>query len=43
MPEQQPTIEWYRPTLKQVLKMRKKPQVLDHVLNGGLENRIIAN
>jgi hypothetical protein len=38
-PEQQPTIEWYRPTLKQVLKMRGKEGMLDHILQGGLDYR----
>ena len=38
-PEQQPTFEWYRPTLKQVLKMRKDEGMLEHVLLGGLEFR----
>lgn len=40
---QTPTIEWYRPTLKEVLKMRKKDDdgMLDHVLQGGLEYRKI--
>ena len=28
---------WYRPTLKQVMKMRKNPAMLDHILSGGLE------
>jgi len=28
---------WYRPTLKQILKMRNKPEILDHILRGGLE------
>ncbi len=36
---QNPTFEWYRPTLKQVLKMRKNPAWLDHVLKGGLDYR----
>jgi len=40
-PEQTPTIEWFRPTLKQVLKMRKIPAMLDHVLSGGLDYRKI--
>jgi len=40
-PEQTPTIEWYRPTLKQVLSMTKKPMLLDHVLRGGLDYRKI--
>lgn len=28
---------WYRPTLKQVMKMRKNPSMIDHILMGGLE------
>ena len=39
-----PTQEWYRPTLKQCLKMRKKEHgdaILNHVLQGGLEMRVI--
>lgn len=39
--DQEPTFEWYRPTLKQIMKMRSKPHVLDHILNGGLEYRKI--
>ena len=39
-PNQTPTHEWYRPTLKQVLKMRAKEDgLLDHVLQGGLDYR----
>ena len=38
-PDQQPTQEWYRPTLKQVLKMRKNPRELHHILMGGLDVR----
>ncbi len=34
--------EWYRPTLKQALKMRDKPEMLEHVLNGGLEFRVVT-
>lgn len=41
-PEQTPTFEWYRPTLKEVLKMRNKPALLDHILNGGLDYRKIG-
>ena len=41
-PGQEPTQEWYRPTLKQVLKLRRKPAMLDHVLSGGLDVRIIV-
>ena len=37
----EPTFEWFRPTLAEVLKMRRKPQELDHILNGGLEYRLI--
>lgn len=36
-----PTQEWYRPTLKQVLKMRKNEGLLDHILKGGLDCRKI--
>lgn len=38
-PNQLPTIEWYRPTLKEVLDMDNN--VRDHVLNGGLVHRKI--
>ena len=38
-PGQEHTIEWYRPTLKQVLKMRNKPWELEHILKGGLAYR----
>lgn len=40
-PEQKPTFEWYRPTLKQVLKMRSDYILMEHVLNGGLNYRKI--
>lgn len=40
-PNQIPTIEWYRPTLKQVLKLRNKPYELEHILKGGLDYRKI--
>lgn len=40
-PSQQPTIEWYRPTLEQVIKMKNKPMLLDHILMGGLDYRPI--
>lgn len=40
-PHLQPTQEWYRPTLEQVLKMRKKEGLLDHILQGGLDVRVI--
>lgn len=38
-PAQEPTIEWYRPTLQEVLKMRNKPWELEHILKGGLKHR----
>lgn len=41
-PDQEPTEEWYRPTLKQVLKMRKNEDLLNHVLSGGLIVRKIS-
>ena len=41
-PQQQPTFEWYRPELKKVLKMRKNPAMLDHILRGGLDYRKIV-
>ncbi len=40
-PNQSPTIEWYRPTLKQTLNLKNRPGELEHVLNGGLLNRKI--
>lgn len=40
-PRQKPTFEWYRPLLKQIIKMRKKPEMIDHIFNGGLNYRII--
>jgi hypothetical protein len=40
-PDQSPTQEWYRPLLPEVLKLRNKANVLDHILNGGLEVRKI--
>lgn len=41
-PHQQPTFEWYRPDLKKVLKMRKNPALLDHILQGGLDYRKVV-
>lgn len=40
-PWQNPTIEWYRPTLEECLKNKNKPAFLDHVFNGGLNDRKI--
>jgi len=41
-PEQEPTQEWYRPTLKQCLKLRNDFDMLEHILNGGLDVRKIT-
>ena len=43
VPEQSPTIEWYRPTLKQCYKLRNEEGMLEHILIGGLDNRMILN
>lgn len=41
-PDIEPSIEWYRPSLSECLKMRgKKEPLLDHVLMGGLDTRKI--
>ncbi len=41
-PELEPTTEWYRPNLNQLLKMRSKDNgMIEHVLSGGLECRKI--
>lgn len=39
-PQQQPTQEWYRPTLEEVLEI-KHDGLVDHILNGGLHLRKI--
>ena len=39
-PNQQPTFEWYRPTLEQVLQL-KPDEMIEHILNGGLASRKI--
>lgn len=41
-PQQPPTFEWYRPSLEECLKMRKKPELLEHILKGGLRYRSIS-
>ena len=39
-PGQKATFEWFRPTLKEILKMRRKHEkLLNHVLQGGLNYR----
>lgn len=40
-PNQMPTEEWYRPTLKQLMKMRNDEPMLDHIFGGGLDVRKI--
>lgn len=40
-PDAEPTVEWHRPSLKECLRLRDKPQLLDHVFNGGLLERKI--
>ena len=40
-PNQEPTQEWFRPNLKQVLKLRTNFGLLDHILSGGLDVRNI--
>lgn len=42
-PDQEPTQEWYRPTLKEVAKMKNQPNLLHHIFNGGLLVRPIKN
>lgn len=42
-PMLEPTIEWYRPEIKEVLKLRKDPGTLKHIFNGGLMDRLIQN
>jgi len=39
-PDLKPTLEWYRPSLNEVLNMRSEQQ-LEHVLRGGLISRVI--
>lgn len=42
IPQEKPTQEWYRPSLKETLKWRSKnTQMLEHILNGGLDVRPI--
>jgi RNase P subunit RPR2 len=40
-PIQEPTQEWYRPTLKELLKEKNNDGFLEHVFNGGLDVRQI--
>jgi hypothetical protein len=41
VPNKEHTGEWFRPSLKQVLKMRKNESMLEHILQGGLYFRKI--
>jgi RNase P subunit RPR2 len=43
VPNQEPTQEWYRPTLEETIKLRKKPGLLEHILQGGLDVRKIKD
>lgn len=41
-PDLEPTHEWYVPSLEETLKFNKKcPPMVDHILRGGLEFRLI--
>lgn len=40
-PSLNPTFEWYRPSLKEVMKKRKNAGLLDHIFAGGLDYRPI--
>lgn len=42
-PDIKPSQEWYRPSLQEVLKLRKNAPLLEHVLKGGLLSRIIQD
>lgn len=43
VPEENPTTEFYRPDLKETIKLRDKPSQLEHVLMGGLLTRKIED
>ena len=44
MPHNKPTQEWYRPSLEEVKEMvDNQPHLLNHVLSGGLLNRVIKD
>jgi RNase P subunit RPR2 len=38
-PHIEPSVEWYRPSLEETMKLRKNPGTLEHVLHGGLLDR----
>lgn len=35
-PDKLPTFEWFRPPLSEIIKLIKKPHIIDHILKGGL-------
>jgi len=37
--DEKPVEEWYRPTLEECKKLRRKPAELEHVFSGGLLSR----
>ena len=39
IPDHEPHYEWYRPSLKETQKLRNKPELLNHILHGGLNYR----
>lgn len=45
LPSQSPSEEWYIPSLSQVLKYNRqnKTTLVEHILKGGLCNRVIRN
>ncbi len=44
VPNQKATIAWYRPTLRDVLKIRKThPFIVEHILKGGLGHKVIGS
>ena len=40
-PNQKPSIKWYRPSIGEVMKLRKNESMLSHVLAGGLMHKTI--
>lgn len=40
-PDIEPTYKWVVPTLAEVKKYKKQPEMLDHIFNGGLDYRKI--
>lgn len=41
IPTEHPVKEFYRPTLKETLKLRQQPNLIDHILKGGLIERVV--